>query len=132
MDIVKNIKLADTYDLDTLIVGRGGGSIEDLWAFNEEIVARAIYNCPIPVISAVGHEIDTTISDYVADARGLTPTDGAIKATPNISDVINYLNGYNNSNTDDEQKPYSDQYFYANTYFFIFCHDNQIIFSEQK
>ena len=68
-DIVKNIKLADSYNLDTLIVGRGGGSIEDLWPFNEEIVARAIFECNTPIISAVGHEIDTTIVDFVADRR---------------------------------------------------------------
>lgn len=86
-DIVKNIKLADSYNLDVIICGRGGGSIEDLWPFNEEIVARAFFECNTPIISAVGHEIDTTISDYVADARGLTPTDGAMKATPNVIDV---------------------------------------------
>lgn len=66
-DIVRQIKRAEEYNLDTLIVGRGGGSIEDLWAFNEEVVARAIYECSIPVISAVGHEIDFTIADFVAD-----------------------------------------------------------------
>ena len=87
-DIVKNIKLADNDNLDVIICGRGGGSIEDLWPFNEEMVAYAFYNCKTPIISAVGHEIDTTISDYVADARGLTPTDGAIKATPNLNDVL--------------------------------------------
>ena len=91
-DICKNIKLADSYNLDVLICGRGGGSIEDLWPFNEEIVAREIYNCKTPIISAVGHEIDTTIADYVADARGLTPTDGAIKATSNLADVLYLIN----------------------------------------
>ena len=95
-DIVKNIKLADSYNLDVIICGRGGGSIEDLWPFNEEIVARAFFECNTPIISAVGHEIDTTITDYVADARGLTPTDGACKATPNITDVINKLNDLKN------------------------------------
>lgn len=87
-DIVKNIKIADQDNLDVIICGRGGGSIEDLWPFNEEIVARAIFACNTPIISAVGHEIDTTIADYVADERGLTPTDGAIKATPKLRDVL--------------------------------------------
>ena len=91
-DIVKKIQIAENYDLDVLIVGRGGGSIEDLWPFNEEIVARAIYNCSIPVISAVGHEIDFTISDFVADMRAPTPTGAAEMAVPNQTDVINYLN----------------------------------------
>jgi exodeoxyribonuclease VII large subunit len=70
-----------------MIVGRGGGSIEDLWAFNEEVVARAIFTSRIPVISAVGHETDTTISDFVADLRALTPTDGAVKAVPKLDDL---------------------------------------------
>jgi exodeoxyribonuclease VII large subunit len=74
-------------DLDVRIVGRGGGSIEDLWAFNEEVVARAIFTSRIPVISAVGHETDTTISDFVADLRALTPTDGAVKAVPKLDDL---------------------------------------------
>lgn len=87
-DIVKKIELANTYpDIDTLIVGRGGGSIEDLWAYNEEVVARAIYNSKIPVISAVGHEIDFTIADYVADKRAATPTGAAELAVPNIMDI---------------------------------------------
>lgn len=90
-DIVKQIKRADKYNLDTLIVGRGGGSIEDLWAFNEEIVARAIFECHTPVISAVGHEIDFTIADFVADLRAPTPTGAAEMAVPQISDMINLL-----------------------------------------
>ena len=94
-DIVRQIKRAEGYNLDVLIVGRGGGSIEDLWAFNEEIVARTIFDCPIPVISAVGHEIDFTIADFVADLRAPTPTGAAEIAVPNKTDVINYLNQLN-------------------------------------
>lgn len=90
-DIVKKIKQASTYDLDVLIVGRGGGSIEDMWPFNEEIVARAIFDCPIPIISAVGHEIDFTIADFVADLRAPTPTGAAEMAVPNMKDLINHL-----------------------------------------
>ena len=85
--IVRQIKHAQQYDLDTLIVGRGGGSIEDLWPFNEEVVAREIYACEIPVISAVGHEIDYTISDFVADKRAATPTAAAEIAVPEIKEV---------------------------------------------
>ena len=90
-DIVKKIKMADTYDLDVLIVGRGGGSLEDLWPFNEEIVARAIYEAKVPIISAVGHEIDFKIADFVADKRAPTPTGAAEMAVPNLPDVKNYL-----------------------------------------
>lgn len=85
--IVRQIIHAQKYDIDTLIVGRGGGSIEDLWPFNEEIVARAIYECKIPVISAVGHEVDFTIADFVADARAPTPTGAAVLAVPDMNEV---------------------------------------------
>ncbi len=77
--------------LDILIVGRGGGSLEDLWAFNEEVVARAIYDSKIPVISAVGHEIDTTIADLVADKRASTPTKAGVVAVPDMQEVLGRL-----------------------------------------
>ena len=92
--IVKQLNRAQEYDLDVIICGRGGGSIEDLWAFNEEIVARAIYESKIPVISAVGHEIDFTIADYVADLRAPTPTGAAEMAVPNLVDLNNLLEQY--------------------------------------
>ena len=94
-EIVKQIKKAQEYDLDVLIVGRGGGSIEDLWCFNDEEVARAIYECKIPVISAVGHEIDFTIADYVADLRAPTPTGAAEMAVANQTDFYNYMRQIN-------------------------------------
>ncbi len=90
--IVKQIKKANTDNLaDVLIVGRGGGSLEDLWAFNEKVVAEAIFESRIPIISAVGHESDTTIADFVADKRAATPTAAAEIATPNVIDIKEYL-----------------------------------------
>ncbi|MBP3225555.1 MAG: exodeoxyribonuclease VII large subunit [Methanobrevibacter sp.] len=91
-NIVYQIKRSEKFNLDTLIVGRGGGSIEDLWSFNEEIVARAIYDCNTPVISAVGHEIDFTISDFVADLRAATPTAAAEIAVPPYEEIKNGIN----------------------------------------
>ena len=94
-DIVRNLNLANNFDLDVIILGRGGGSIEDLWAFNEEIVAEAIFNSKIPIISAVGHEIDFTISDFVADLRAPTPTAAAELAVPSTIELISYINQLN-------------------------------------
>lgn len=91
--ISKQINIANNFkpELDLLIVGRGGGSIEDLWAFNELIVAQAIFQSKIPIISAVGHEIDYTIADFIADVRAATPTAAAEIATPNIVELKQYL-----------------------------------------
>lgn len=94
LNIVKQIQRADAYGVDTIIVGRGGGSIEDLWAFNEEIVAQAIFSCKTPIISAVGHEVDWTIADFVADLRAPTPTGAAEMAVPTVLDIKNVLDNY--------------------------------------
>ena len=79
-------------ELDVLIVGRGGGAMEDLWAFNEEVLARAIFDSTLPVISAVGHEVDTTIADLVADARASTPTKAGVVAVPDMQEILGQLN----------------------------------------
>ena len=92
--IVAGIELLNKSDVDVIIVGRGGGSIEDLWAFNEEIVARAIYNSRIPIVSAVGHETDFTIADFVADARAPTPTGAAAIILRDKSEIRSELQGY--------------------------------------
>ena len=93
-NIVKMIIEANMSDVDVIILGRGGGSIEDLWAFNEEIVARAVYNSDKPIVSAVGHEIDYTICDFVADLRAPTPTGAAELVVPSKLEILKYLGDY--------------------------------------
>ena len=96
-DIVNSIQIADRLNVDIIIVGRGGGSIEDLWAFNEEIVADAIYNANTPIISAVGHESDFVISDFVADIRASTPSNAIEISLPDINEQQLYINELQNS-----------------------------------
>ena len=92
--IAAGIAAMDAYGVDVMIVGRGGGSIEDLWAFNEEIVARAIYACKTPVISAVGHETDFTIADFVSDRRAPTPSAAAELACADVMSLLRTIDEY--------------------------------------
>ncbi len=92
--IVRGIRALEAYGVDVMIVGRGGGSIEDLWAFNEEVVAQAIFDCSVPIISAVGHDTDYTIADFVADLRAPTPSAAAELAVADIREILAQKDGF--------------------------------------
>lgn len=94
LSVVKGIKALEDYGVDVIIVGRGGGSIEDLWGFNDERVAQAIFDCGVPIISAVGHETDFTIADFVSDMRAPTPSAAAELAVKDIREPIAVIEGY--------------------------------------
>lgn len=96
-EIIKTLSHVDKLGFSTIILSRGGGSIEDLWNFNEEKLIYCIYNCTTPIISGIGHETDTTLCDYVSDYRALTPTAAAVKSTPNCNDLIKIINDNRNS-----------------------------------
>ena len=95
LHIINTLNYVDSLGFNTIIIARGGGSLEDLWNFNEEALARAIYNCKTPIISGVGHEIDYTICDFVADYRCATPTAAGIKATPDLVELKQNVNNIN-------------------------------------
>lgn len=122
-EIVESIKQLNEYnDIDLIIVARGGGSIEDLWAFNEEIVAREIANSEIPIVSGVGHEVDFTIADFVADLRTPTPSAAMEIVTPSKEDFHIFINDFINNSyksvNDTVAKLHSNVYKYLNSYGF--------------
>ena len=131
-DIVKKIKQAENYDLDVLIVGRGGGSFEDLNCFNDEEVARTIFASKIPIISAVGHEVDYTIADFVADLRAPTPTGAAELAVPNLMDLKHSLTQYHIRLNESIIKKVKIQKLYLDSFKSSFVIKNPMLLFENK
>ena len=117
--LIKGIKRFEAEGVDTIIIGRGGGSTEDLWCFNDEKLARAVYKCRIPVISAVGHQTDRTLVDEVSDLSVATPTAAAMNAVPSLTLAFNELDGFKDSISNklqlriDRMKSYIDKFEYA-------------------
>ena len=140
--IVNGIKKLDSIGLDTIIVARGGGSIEDLWAFNEEIVARAIFECKTPIISAVGHETDVTIADFVSDLRAPTPSAAAELAVPDVRNILSDIKAYYSTITEhmnrkiiryrNETKQFSIRLHYVNPIYQIRQQRQYLLDLEQK
>ena len=114
--IVRGIETLDKLGLDVIIIGRGGGSIEDLWAFNEEIVAEAVFSCNTPIVSAVGHETDDTITDLIADRRAATPSDAARIAVCDMEALLEQLQRYNGTLVTFMQKKIADMRQRTNAY----------------
>jgi exodeoxyribonuclease VII large subunit len=112
--IVRSISLLNRTDVDVMILGRGGGSIEDLWAFNEEVVARAIFDSRVPIISAVGHETDYTIADFVADVRAPTPSAAAEIAVPDRLDILNQTRRLNDRLIETQKRMINEKISYLN------------------
>lgn len=131
-DIVRKIKQANQYDLDVLIVGRGGGAFEDLNCFNDEEVARTIFASKTPVISAVGHEIDYTIADFVADLRAPTPTGAAELAVPNLIDLKHSLQQYRIRLNESVMKKVKMEKLYLESFKSSFVIKNPMLLYENK
>lgn len=138
LQIIDTLQYVDSLQLSTIILARGGGSIEDLWNFNEERLARAIYSASTPIISGVGHEIDFTIADFVADYRAATPTAAAIKATPDIKELkranLEYINQLNRlikvkiDQKTEELKRIKETYLFKNPEKLFYEHNNRLVY----
>lgn len=130
--LINAIKIMDNLELDVILIVRGGGSIEDLWSFNNEDLARTIYNMSTPIISGVGHEVDITIVDYVSDKRAPTPTGAAEIATPNINEVRQLVDDYRLRGINVLRNKLENKRFYLNKFKSSYVFTNPIKLYEQK